>query len=192
MKKISAFIAILLLFGCVTAFAGYTIGERLTANVVDFSITLDGEDVEFDLPIVAIENRTYLPLRELCDMLGVEINWIEDERRIEMSTLDNELTLDDFAFLNLNMEAEHIFAVVGEPSSYAGFGTMWLVYYLSDGSELHLYGLMTGTLTDVVYQPVDGQGGSLEFNEDGTIILPDTPIEPVESIEPQDNDCPLG
>jgi len=171
MKKISAFIAILLLFGCMSAFAGYAIGERLTANVVDFSITLNGEDVEFDLPIVAIENRTYLPLRELCDTLGVEINWIEDERKIEMSTLAQALILEDFAFLKLDMKMTDIYAVVGEPHYYSGTGYMRAVYTLRDGSELHLIDQMTYHLTGVVFKPVGGNGSFLEFDEDGTINI---------------------
>lgn len=53
-----------------------------TAEKADFKIEVDGEEKTFDMPIVTINDRTYLPLREMAETLGVGIEWLEDEQKI--------------------------------------------------------------------------------------------------------------
>lgn len=59
--------------------------RQFTANEVDFKIFIDEKEQNFNQPIVTIEDRTYLPIREFCDAAGFDINWDEEGRVVSMS-----------------------------------------------------------------------------------------------------------
>lgn len=182
MKRILITIMVILSFGCFTAFAGYNVGE-CNANIVDFDISLNGKKVEFSMPVVTIDDRTYLPLREICNTLGVSINWVEEESKIEMFTNNNVqdddgseavesgFNLKDFKFIKLGMSMDEIHKMVGEPSYYTGSGILWGVYKLNDGNKLHLNDHMTGYLKAVFLETSDGVKIPLQFDENGTLEI---------------------
>lgn len=52
---------------------------------VDFKINLNGRDVDIDQEIVTIDDRTYLPLRAMCEQLmGIDVTWHDDTDTIEL------------------------------------------------------------------------------------------------------------
>ena len=59
--------------------------RKFIAEEVDYVIEIDGEREGFTLPVVSIENNTYVPLRQLCEKTGYQVNWIGEERKIELS-----------------------------------------------------------------------------------------------------------
>ena len=65
----------------------------LDALQVDYPIIIDGNPVNFDLPTVSINDRTYLPLRALCEKLNINIRWNNSSREVELST--KTITPDD-------------------------------------------------------------------------------------------------
>lgn len=177
MKKVAIIysIIILLIFGTIVAYAGT---NNLNLEQADFQFTLNGTDVQFELPVVTINDRTYLPLRELCGKLGITINWIGDDNKIEMITKTDETSngethheLKDFSFLKEGMSLEEIYDIVGEPSYYTGSGIMWGVYTLDEGMRLHLHDYMSGYLKAVSLQTKDNTSVFIAFNEDGTIKM---------------------
>ena len=82
-----------LLFGMIT---GLIIGvavpsfaedavKHVTAAVNEtFQIEVDGEmtDLPEGYELLVYQNRSYLPLRAVADMVGADITWQEDSRRI--------------------------------------------------------------------------------------------------------------
>ena len=66
-----------------TVFAGNV--ERLTAHVVQFRIFINGEEQHFTNPVVAIDNRTYVPLREVGEALGLNVEWDGENQKIFMN-----------------------------------------------------------------------------------------------------------
>ena len=60
----------------------------LDVQHVDFKIEVDGEEKIFEIPIVMIDDRTYLPLREIAGTLNICIEWIGDEQKIVITTED--------------------------------------------------------------------------------------------------------
>ncbi|MCI9626520.1 MAG: copper amine oxidase N-terminal domain-containing protein [Clostridia bacterium] len=51
-------------------------GNRtFTATEADFPVVVNGSPVSLDMPVVTIEERTYLPLRAMGDILGVSVDW---------------------------------------------------------------------------------------------------------------------
>ena len=65
-----------------TAFATST--ELFTAQRATFDIYVKGEKFISENPPVVIEGRTYLPLRDIGEALGVSVEWNDTERRVEI------------------------------------------------------------------------------------------------------------
>jgi len=59
---------------------------QLVAEVVPYRILVDGEEKQFNNPIVTIDDRTYLPVREMAETLGVDIWWNEVQQQVEITT----------------------------------------------------------------------------------------------------------
>ena len=89
MKKI-IIVCICIILVAVSVVAVFA-AQMLTFNAqkVDFKIEVNGNEKEFEMPVVAIEGRTYLPLREMAETLGIGIEWIGDEQKIVISTGSN-------------------------------------------------------------------------------------------------------
>lgn len=80
MKKfITGFIVGALIFSVVGAFAA-----TYVAQTVEFKVLVNGEEFESDPPALAIEGRTYLPLRAIGDALGVPVEWNTELGRVEV------------------------------------------------------------------------------------------------------------
>ena len=65
-----------------TAFATST--ELFTAQQATFNIYVRGEKFVSENPPVVIGGRTYLPLRDIGEALGVSVEWNGTERRVEI------------------------------------------------------------------------------------------------------------
>jgi hypothetical protein len=65
-----------------TAFATST--ELFTAQQATFDIYVKGEKFVSENPPVVIEGRTYLPLRDIGEALGVSVEWNGTERKVEI------------------------------------------------------------------------------------------------------------
>lgn len=63
-----------------------TIVIQLDSNVV----TVNGEEVEIDVPAQAFSNRTYVPLRFIAETLGLKVSWDEETETIEISDEDED------------------------------------------------------------------------------------------------------
>lgn len=68
---------IVVLLGAVNEFVAYR---------VEYQIFVDGEKTQFTMPIVTIDDRTYIPLREAGEQLGWEVNWDESNKEIHMNS----------------------------------------------------------------------------------------------------------
>ena len=60
--------------------------EQLTAQVEQFKIFVDGWEREFDMPIVTINDRTYVPLREVSEKLGMNVEWDEGTQTVVITS----------------------------------------------------------------------------------------------------------
>ena len=86
MKKILLICIICIVLGGID---GIVLANQIltfTAQKVDFKIEVDGQETEFEMPVVVIEGRTYLPLREMAETLGIGIEWLEEEQKIVITT----------------------------------------------------------------------------------------------------------
>ncbi|MBQ7668771.1 MAG: copper amine oxidase N-terminal domain-containing protein [Clostridia bacterium] len=80
MKKfIKIFLCCAIIFGSV-AFAA----TSFNALQATFPILINGSKWQTDKPVVVIDGSTYLPLRAMAEVLGVDINWNEGKRQVEV------------------------------------------------------------------------------------------------------------
>ena len=72
--------------------------EQISATIVQFKVFLNGEEKVFENSVVAINDRTYIPLREVAETLGINVEWNDDEKRID---LENELVKGNETMINM-------------------------------------------------------------------------------------------
>ena len=80
MKKFMAGI----LAGVIIASAVVFAATAYTAHIAEFKVLVNGAEFTSDPPVLVIENRTYLPLRAIGDVLGVKVEWNEELRQVEV------------------------------------------------------------------------------------------------------------
>ncbi len=104
MKKITAFAFMLLITLC--SLSAFAYADDLTTVIFTLdrtAVTVNGVEKKLDTPAVAIEGRTYVPVRGLAEALGGTAGWNEATRTVNLKHGDDEirLTIDSIiAFLN--------------------------------------------------------------------------------------------
>ncbi len=104
MKKITAFVFMLLIMLC--SLSAFAYADDLTTVIFTLdraSVTVNGVEKKLDTPAVAIEGRTYVPVRGLAEALGGTAGWNEATRTVNLKHGNDEirLTIDSIiAFLN--------------------------------------------------------------------------------------------
>ena len=58
------------------------LSDGYIARVADFSVLIDGEEPLTSNPIVTINYRTYIPIDDLAEQLGIEVKWNEGKLEI--------------------------------------------------------------------------------------------------------------
>ncbi|MCL2456327.1 MAG: WG repeat-containing protein, partial [Defluviitaleaceae bacterium] len=84
MKSKSIFFGIIVLIAAIVliTIVSASSSEPLTAYVAQFGVFVNGEEKVFENPIVTIDNRTYIPLREIGGVLGIDVEWDGENRKI--------------------------------------------------------------------------------------------------------------
>ncbi len=89
MKKLKGFAGGFLAGAVVCSCVGIA-AVTYTAVPVDFKVLVNGEEFVSDPPALAVDGRTYLPLRAMGEALGVPVNWNEELRQAEVGTTPDE------------------------------------------------------------------------------------------------------
>lgn len=84
MKK-TVFIIILICLLFSSGVVASNVVREYLAKETDFMIEIDGKIQDFELPVVLINDHTYIALRQLCERIGYKVDWIEEERKIQLS-----------------------------------------------------------------------------------------------------------
>ena len=61
--------------------------KQYIANEVNFRVIVNGEEKKFQLPVVTIDDSTYLPVREFCGTIGYSVDWHEESEVVSMLSL---------------------------------------------------------------------------------------------------------
>ena len=109
--KIILLVAIIILVVFVSVFANQI--TQFVATVVDFRIFLNDEERNFDLPVVIIDNHTYIPLRELSENFGMGVEWDGENNKIYITQSQaisaNKLLVE---FISFN-SAKNVYVITG-------------------------------------------------------------------------------
>lgn len=85
--------------GSAIAYAGMDIVEAIK---VHHPISMDYKQIEYDFPMLSVDDRVYLPLRAMCDLLDIYIDW-DDEEGVTILT-DNSYTPEYEADIEVDEE----------------------------------------------------------------------------------------
>lgn len=77
----------------VTTMAANT--DIFQAQKATFDVVVNGEKFESQNPTIVVDGRTYLPLKETGDALGVDVQWNGGLRRVEITNKTIEITIED-------------------------------------------------------------------------------------------------
>jgi len=58
----------------------------VSAADTEITVIVDGTELSFDVPPVAINGRTMVPMRKIFEFLGAEVQWIQEESGIRATT----------------------------------------------------------------------------------------------------------
>ena len=78
---------------CLCCLLGTVLGAQnrvFTAQEADVKVAIDGVPVAFESPMLLLQGRTYVPLRELCDQLDILVEWSPKMRTIDLETQNNK------------------------------------------------------------------------------------------------------
>lgn len=69
----------------VIPYAQISAQETKVENMND-KISIDGKEINFSNPTYTIDDKTYVPLREMFETIGYEVTWLEDEQLIRITS----------------------------------------------------------------------------------------------------------
>lgn len=92
-KKILLFIVAIMLSATLGVIVYASYNDTIQATRVQYPIIVDGSRVDKDVSMVSIEDRIYLPIRAMCEVLGIGIEWNE-EGRVEIMTDTSDVEND--------------------------------------------------------------------------------------------------
>ena len=75
--------------------------KTLIAEEATFPLVLDGNEIKLNNPIITIEGRTYLPLKEFGDILGVNVKWNTEKDRVEISKGEIIMTTNEHPYVTI-------------------------------------------------------------------------------------------
>lgn len=84
MKKIILTIFVTFMVLSVSAQAA---DDMVTADAVDFGVVIDGSKCDIESSILMVNERTYLPVRELAELLDLYVVWDDAEKMIRISDI---------------------------------------------------------------------------------------------------------
>ena len=85
-KGVSLMVLIVVVMSSIMSLVGAASDQDVLARIVPFKVFANGIEKTFEQPIVIIEERTYIPLREAAETLGVDVNWHGERKLITLDT----------------------------------------------------------------------------------------------------------
>ena len=64
--------------------------NQIIANIVDNKIIINEQEIKLSETVVTVNDRTYLPLRNIAEVLGMDVEWDGEENKIIITYYDAE------------------------------------------------------------------------------------------------------
>lgn len=168
-KTIVLILSMIMILGC-----GITVisQDGIYAQKVDFSIYLNHIKTVFRDPVYLINDRTYVPLRELSEKQDFEVVWDGEQSSIDLIKEEKEETypevrerlntilmkldansletIQKLMILKGDDPLEKVFEIMGGPGELVGSGFIIHNYSLNNDLSLHVYAY-TENKKDIIY-----------------------------------------
>ena len=92
--------------------------NELIAKVEQYKIIVNGEEKIFNMPIVTINDRTYIPLRETAETLDMDVRWDDEKQEININNMIEEDELYVFYKNGLYGYIDKDFNIIIQPKYY--------------------------------------------------------------------------
>ncbi len=113
MKKFIAVFLTCILFSLL--FTNIVFAHEIPALIVPYQIKINGSIMQLRNKIISINNTTYVPIREVAEILGCEVSWISDKQEV---VVEKKRELIPFQMSNLYGFMDNKYSVVVEPIYY--------------------------------------------------------------------------
>lgn len=98
----------LILGSTITVFASESVLSKVEATIMDIKLSLNGDVIELENKPLVYNQRTYLPVREISELLELEVGWDQDNQMVTLDSLQNhEYGVDNEAVQNDNIINEN-------------------------------------------------------------------------------------
>ncbi len=131
----------------------------INATIAPFRIFVNGIEKQYEKQIIQIDGSTYLPLRETAETLGMEVSWVAEGKKVDLS---QEINGDDL----------FVFSI--EPTDI--YGNYWLYGYMDRKGNIRIKpqfreaNNFSEGLASVQFRDKDGLWGYI--NTKGEIVIP--------------------
>ena len=82
-RFLTVMIAVITIVGAAAYAAPLGMVEAL---IVQHPINIDGNETRIDLPMLSVDDRTYMQVRDVCNIFDSKVKWNEELRMIEITT----------------------------------------------------------------------------------------------------------
>jgi len=112
-----------------------------TAKTADFQVLIDGKEVVSSNPIITIREKTYIPIVDSADQLGIKVNWDKEMQHKEFELAEKIAApmKEAFSKLSKGMTIDETKDLIGEPSSNRDGYIDRPLYSFEGGEELNLW-----------------------------------------------------
>lgn len=87
-----------IIIGAISTLTITTFADEISTFVAQkatFNVYVDGQKFVSENPTVAIDGRTYLPLKETGEALGVDVNWNVDKKQVEINKKEEVISMPE-------------------------------------------------------------------------------------------------
>jgi len=117
-KKGIVIISAILILGFTLNFVVATTSNDLNVSVSEFPVFINRTQLPFEQDILIVNNRTYVPLREIGDFLGFTTVWNEGWRRVEITIPTREHDFKEFGNRPFNAIRTTMTSLIANPRRY--------------------------------------------------------------------------
>lgn len=126
------------LFVFSTSLLAETSNEEFLLVEAEYPVMVNNNIYNNDLPLLNYQGSTYVPLRAMSELLGVNIDWKEDSKRVEIKR--TSISPQNTAFRNIIINGSNgDYSIIGEARTFEGT----VNYEVEDGHVIYSDGFET-------------------------------------------------
>jgi hypothetical protein len=112
MKKTLIYLTVITFLSCIALVVIINANqyETIQSTMVNHQVIINEVAIDSEISILSLEDRLYLPIRALCEILDIEIEWDEEKREVIIVNNSDKIRIVDYDdtwhYENLDMTKE--------------------------------------------------------------------------------------